>query len=588
MDGCVVVFEVELMKISPTLEIPPRLYQLSRVLSPPSRRMTTDGVIQRLRRFHRDGLIQVGAHLLWNFWENPRLVGTDSFRVGNYVTRMYAERIIVLACIFASPCNRPWPTIVDFQLLCWEMFHCSEGDFLGPEAERQMVECLQKVDKDSPLRKLSAVHARDLLVEAFKARNVTVQFCGRYLRKDEYIRPLLIAREIRSFVGGQGGEEDGVYYESKFFLTSLERFFRAAWALFMKACSEAFAPLEGLQDSLVAKTRGRIDSSDWPPDDKVLVRMGLTGDDLRAVASRLASSLSYYQGLRSEVLRHAPELRKYISITDWLAKRPLIDLEIGGRCERLFAPSPWRVLSAVGECMLYDYVAFLQENRHTALDGRDAYSIRGRAYENYLREFLRGYSDVYDLDKIDGVERSQARTDFLWVGREYGVLIEAKFSLRPNEDRGMKDVAVAVETWRRAAEPIKQARGFLCDGLKSMEGKIPLPKKWVLAVVSNEDCIEDSVGFKGVARMGNLLEGTGLDALVVLNTSEFEDWVAFGSPDEFARKAVQVWLRLNPGEVDYDARVSRQSDRHRSELPHIDEAWKSLFPCGKEVGVEQE
>src|SRR5437868_10073467 len=40
-------------------------------------------------------------------------------------------------------------------------------------------------------------------------------------------------------------------------------------------------------------------------------------------------------------------------------------------------------------------------------------------------------------------------------------VIELKFSLKPNEDRILKDTSAAVEAWRRAAEAIAQTSGLL-------------------------------------------------------------------------------------------------------------------------------
>jgi hypothetical protein len=68
----------------------------------------------------------------------------------------------------------------------------------------------------------------------------------------------------------------------------------------------------------------------------------------------------------------------------------MIDVEHGGRCEHVVIPSPWRYVHAVADVVLYDFVRYLQDRRATALAGQDAYSLRGQAFADYIRETVRG------------------------------------------------------------------------------------------------------------------------------------------------------------------------------------------------------
>jgi len=120
--------------------------------------------------------------------------------------------------------------------------------------------------------------------------------------------------------------------------------------------------------------------------------------------------------------------------------------------------------------------------------------------------------------------------DFAWVGEEYGVLVEAKFSLKPNTSRNLADVSAIVETWERAAEPLAQAGEFLARGLLCLKGKLPTPKRWVLVVAANEPFIEEGLGFKIVAKAGGLLSGTGLDGIAMFTPTDLESLGPGGHP----------------------------------------------------------
>ncbi|WP_148273329.1 hypothetical protein [Stigmatella aurantiaca] len=567
------------MRFAPTPMDPPWPYSASKVLSRPKRELSTDDVIKRLRRFSRNGLLKMGAEILWYAWNHSDVLENGApGSIGNFITRTYSERLITLAGAFASSHNRAEPAEVDFRLLCWELHQCSDGPVLGPDVLQEVSSRLVQLPKDSPLRKLDTAFTHRLMIEAFKARIVAAQFEGRIWDKASLIRPLLIARELAS-LGRKAGGDAYDRAERQFFLTSLEGFFRAAWAIYTKASDGVRIEAASPRGPVIVHDHGRFRGDSWQFDSESQEHVGLTEDDVRAVTSRLSMPLSKYAERRAALRQMDPAVRKYDGLADVLVTRPLVDLELERLGEDFLLPSPWRFISGMGTFVLHEFVSFLQAHRATALGGQDAYALRGEAFGNYLRDLLRARPGVHDCDAPEMGGLTSRKPDFLWVGEEYGVMVEAKVFLRPNEDRLLVDATSAVETWRRAAETISQAVGLLRNSRAVLERHIRLPEKWVLIVVSNEDLIESTTGFKGVARAGNLLDGTGLDALALLSSSEFEDWVVHGSPDELARQAVQAWSNLKPGDLGYDSRVSRQSSQRESELPHIAEAWSSLIPA---------
>jgi hypothetical protein len=110
------------IRFAPSPKAPPWSYNFSEILRPPKAGQTVADVVARIRLFHRDGLLILGARILWQFWNNRELTNpTTPEGVGNYITWVNAERIISLGCTCASTTHRPFPKEVDFRLLCWEL-----------------------------------------------------------------------------------------------------------------------------------------------------------------------------------------------------------------------------------------------------------------------------------------------------------------------------------------------------------------------------------------------------------------------------------------------------------------------------------
>jgi hypothetical protein len=562
------------MRVRPSSPLPAAVYKNSRLSKPP-KELTFESFISRLRRFNRNGIADRGAALLWNLWQQPeRLRAPHPDAEQNLLTRAYAERVIALGCTYASAHNRPNPTELDFQLLCRELHSVVDDSLTSAAVESELTTRLHNAVQKHPstlLRKVEVGRHRHLLVEALKAKMVTAQNVGRRWGMADLFRPLLIARELRALGLKHGGEAYKAR-ERAFFLMEMEEFVRCYWALLLKAQQPTTLPYMGPHGPATGQMRGAIFTRDWPNDPELEV-MGLTAEAMRAVASRMSASLGAVRVYREQLESLPADQRAYAPASDWLSFRPLIDAERGGTNEVLLLPSPWRFLSALNHVLLYDFVESLSGG--TALGGHDAHSLRGEAFEEYLRRVLKGCTTLHDLKWLKGV--TGKRPDFAWMGEEYGVLIEAKFALRPNADRTLKNISAAVETWLRAAEPIEQAAGFLGEGLGKFGDQVRLPSKWVLAVVSDEPLIEDTVGFKSIAKANRLLEETGLSAIAYLTPTGLEDWVLLGSADDFARRAIELWEALDPYSTDQELNVERLGSADAPTLPHIETVRANLF-----------
>jgi hypothetical protein len=439
-----------------------------------------------------------------------------------------------------------------------------------------IAERLKRLPLDSPLARLASVDPAALAAEALKNRVAVSQISGRYWDKDHLFRSFLIASELR-LLGIEKGGSEYEKYEKQFLCASVDGFFRAVLALAAKADSGVVVEVPGTAGVQRFREPGLIDSSDWPCDDSTLLDLGIAGDDLRAVASRLSTPLSGFADLREQLRSKDRYSLKYDTVTDWLGKRPIVDLEKGPRCERLLIPSPWKLMAAGLEFILYDFVSFLDEHRGKALSGLDAYSLRGKAFERYLKGVLPKSASFIEVDSLPDVVGE--RPDYVWLGSTWGVVIEAKFSLRPNSDRSLSGSTAAFESWRRSSEAIDQAAAFLRNNRSSLEKASRLPEKWVLAIVTSEHANEESTGFTTVATSADLLSGTGLRGLSLLGAGDLEAWITFGNADELGAEIERVWQAMRVAPFYEILRVERATKANDPEMTHIRRARATLLPA---------
>lgn len=565
------------MRFAPSPKSPPWSYALSDVLNAPKQEQTVGDVVARIRRFDRDGLLILGCRILWLFWNNRDLIKpTTPEGVGNYITWVNAERIISLACTCASTTHRASPKDVDFRLLCWELHNSLDTISVAAARRREadhIIEYLHKVPPDSLLSRFATLDVVELAGEALKNRIAASQTEGRYWDKDQLFRSYLMTAELRA-LGLQRGGADYARLERAFLLADVEGFFRAVLALLLKASVGVPVELPGPRGPTLLRELGRIDSSDWPTD-RSLYDMGLSEDDLRAAASRLSTPMREFAAFRGELAKLDPYSAKYSRVVDRLGARPIIDLELGGRSEQLLVPSPWKLIAAGLDFPLYEFVSFLHERQAVALGGADAYSIRGEAFARYLRTAIPKGKGVVDVDELNDL--SGERPDLVWVGQAWGILIEAKFSLRPNTDRSVSVATSVLETWRRAAEGANQAAVFLTNHRTRFEGE-GHPRRWAVVLVTSEHTNEEATGFANVAARADLLRGTPLEGLCLLDIGDFESWMHFSTADLLGTEIARAWVSARSAPFYEVFRIDRPTKANEPELEHIHRARAILLP----------
>lgn len=108
-------------------------------LARPSGDRSFRAFVDRLAKFSRDGLLDMGSKVLWFPWrENVQT--TKDF--GHIVTETFGPDVIGLAMMFCPPVDGIDAEEVDFRLLAWELFSLASfapSDSVEAEAERQQI-----------------------------------------------------------------------------------------------------------------------------------------------------------------------------------------------------------------------------------------------------------------------------------------------------------------------------------------------------------------------------------------------------------------------------------------------------------------
>lgn len=91
-------------------------------LAPPPPRQSFESFVDRLARFSRDGVLDMGARVLWYPWQQDI---RPSGEPGQIVTETFGPDVIGLAMMFCPDRGRLEAEEIDFRLLCWELFDLS-------------------------------------------------------------------------------------------------------------------------------------------------------------------------------------------------------------------------------------------------------------------------------------------------------------------------------------------------------------------------------------------------------------------------------------------------------------------------------
>lgn len=517
-----------------------------------------ESIARRVSRFRRDGWVDIGSRLLWYMWQRDVV-----YDQANMITRACTPPLITLGCIYGGPPNLPRPSELEFRLLCWELHNSPEPPNLGSaEARAAIVLLLDKqleLGDRHPMRSISEQELGHVWLEYQIGLIGQAQIRPFAYDPTDLVRPLLVYEKFRNSLQGEGRAA----------LQRLERtFFGLDWAAFLRCFMVAVAV--GNADALADIGPGRIDIDDVgaaenPP-------LGVTPSDLKVFMARLGTQVTSFAAERSALDGLPSHAQKYHPIVRRLDTRPVVLLDDYSNTFAVSIPSPWHLRGAIESYLIDEFIGFAKAHDESHPLGANAWSARGRAFHEYLAETLRD-TDVLNLD--DASQRGQGKKpDFIWIGRAYGIVIEAKVRLGPNCDPWGHDPLSIWESWRRGVEAVEQASAFVqrdCDRIVNA-----LPERWVLVIVTLQPMGGEATSFRTAAKRFRFLADTGLDALAVVSPAEIEHFTLEGDADGYAARVHRQWEDLDPYSL---LRPNEGVGTDHRKVPRpLTEAWERFLP----------
>jgi hypothetical protein len=131
--------------------------------------------------------------------------------------------------------------------------------------------------------------------------------------------------------------------------------------------------------------------------------------------------------------------------------------------------------------------------------------------------------------------------------------------------------------WRRAAEGAKQAAVFLSNCRTRFEDD-GHPRRWAVVLVTSEHANEEATGFANVAARADLLRGTALEGLGLLDIGDLESWMHFSTADLLGAEISTAWISARNAPFYEVFRIERPAKAAEPELPHIQRARAILLP----------
>ncbi len=564
------------MHFVPTSPNAPLRYPERGPFRQPKSPQTFGEVVRRIRLFSQESLVTIGTRILWSVYREPELLDKrHPDWMGRTIAALFADRIVALACIHANNYRRP-ATEREFDLLCWELHNCPDKEFSDSDIDTQISGRVAGIENATLKAALAAVPPRALLADAFRARVAAFQLSRRWSGLPDFIRPLLIAEKFSDALERRCGRDMRRRLE-RFLQGSIMEFFRNGLVLNGLLLEGILLPPIGGGEPV--RERGLVHLVDGPIGDAEVRELGVTGEGLRAFALRLSRTLESVTELRDELERIPEAERKYSQHINWLGRWPLIDLGVQGSSRRLVAPSPRAFAVSMERFLLYEMPRALvadglQDVTGRNLNANDITSLRGEAYASYQRQ-VAGRHGVIDADTLQGVKGK--RPDLIWVGEKYGILVEAKFTLLPNDDRALTNVSAAVATWERAFDALEQVTEFVEKNGALLRARWPAVTNWMPILVVHDPFPDETTRFKVVAKRAGL-KSELFGGLAVLSTSEFERWIAHARAEDLGAEVKKTWDAIDPNAVSDQLLLEPPAAKGDTVGEHIRAAFARVLP----------
>jgi hypothetical protein len=500
---------------------PPWAYGPPGNLFAPTEKVTFDGYVQRLSRFSREGILDMGARVLWFPWQRGDAPTWSD--VGFSITETFGPDVVGFAMMYCPEVGIEAEE-VDFRLLCWELF--ALGSFAPAGSPEDLFE-LETISsrwldllRGTPFEQLDvanvAPHVRGLWR---RGRLLTSETALGLSIGDDVLRIVIIHEELEK---GAHDLSRFRHLRNVYFRNEVIQLLQHGLALIHQVPTETGAgtPCPGRFD---------VHAADEHDSDVI---------DFAQFGSLACLGASEFTMLGRGLATLPHHERKLHPDSRPLARRPGVLLDDRHDFRAFFYPSPRRLVRSFQRLFVDDFIEFLAQQ-----DGFEhAPSLLGQALHEHLRDVVGGHALL--IDDSDCPVKGK-KPDAVWCGDRFGVVIEAKGRLTPRTDPECTSPGSLLEAWRRAWEAVEQADSFLGDSrtgpwLLKQTGRAP-PSVWVLVVLVGENDVAERTSFRHATARWNLLSGTALSGVGVSSFGGMESALRTQSPDAFGRSLELAW-----------------------------------------------
>jgi len=556
------------MKLERELGLDIRWYAGTRLKPPASLKdIDFDSFRDNVRKFTCDDLVFQCAQLCWYAWEHDRVLKNPK----HVLACRYAPKIAAAAGLFSPGKGRDPASEVECRILVGEYFN--SDDIYGQETKIRDVlkdEIGRQAQKYELLKKIPVNDIGSVVASLLIVRTAQVQWEGYAYSRSDWVRALLIHEKFSQiFTAKTNLQLKG--FERVFFGCEARKFFASAWLVFSLSNSDYS---EHKTVRLI-----RCDGLNIPPE--VCAHLDLSIDDVHGVVRHLGVRTDALRLARKKVEQLPLQDRSVSPALDTFSDRPIAILKDRDGIDTFILISPWKFLLKITESIGRDFLIYLSKQKDDGepkLANVDIYSMRGDAYAAYHRELFASVPNLTCLDEVDWFKAGEKKGDWLWIGKEWAIVIETKVNMRPNVDRSFFHPGSLGAVWGALSKGLKQA---LCTfGSSGISPDLFKGKKRAVLLVANEAIPKQLSSFLDAAKKWDFLESEG-DALGVLSSAELEIALFTSDADAIGEALKKDWDALKPfalGDKPPEVLDMLLDRRRAEELPHVKSAWDKIFP----------
>ncbi len=514
------------MKVEPVGGASPWPYGPPGQLAAPVVDQPFDDFLERLSKFSRDGLLDMGSRVLWYPWQHD-IPPTHS--PAEVITNCYGADVLGYAMMFCTPTAGLDAEEVDFRHLAWELHMLRASapfESRAADDERGVIASRwTELLSETPFGRLDPIEVAGYVRGLWmRGRILTAQLLSFPPFDEEAARVLLLheALETEAGVGGEAYRQ----FARVYFGDDVRHLLRHLLALPGRVMTDTTA-------SSVCPGRYDVRADDESVVDVV---------DFTQFCELASTPASIFPAMGVR-LRDLPDYARKLSPEGrCLALRPGILLDDVANRRAFSFPSPHRLVRSLHRLFVDEFIDSCEADvGFTARVGVPAASLLGRATHRHLAAAVG--PDVLVIDDSDCPVKGK-KPDAVWSGEHLGVVFEAKARVTPRGDPECTTPDSLLVTWSRCWEAVDQASQFLASPsakpwLAKRTGHAP--DIWVLAIVVDEDLVGKRTSFRHATARWDLLANTGLAGVAIVTVGCVERIVRQMSADEFGGWVECAW-----------------------------------------------